>query len=664
VKSRVGTVDSLASAEDTGWRNATGPALTASQGTSSAGVVLSWSATVGATGYQIFRAAPGGAAQILATLETVTTYTDATADPLVVYTYSAKVVHALGISPIGAAVTGWRNVPGPATVAATDGAFPNKVQVEWAAVGGATGYSVWRKLPSAATFTQLGTVAGGATLTYADTTAAVGTTYDYAVKATGASGPTAFSMADAGWRNTTAPGSVAATDGTDATKVRVTWTGAPSATGYRIFRAAAGGEPVEIGSVPASTLLFNDVTAEPAVQFSYTVRGVVAAGLGPASVANTGWRQVATPVASASDGTFDDKVRVTWPAVAGASSYRIFRKIGSGANTQLGTVAAGGTTEFDDTTVGFVVNANYTVQVVSPLGTGPTSAANVGWRNRPAPTSVAATDGTFPNKVRITWSAVASVSGYRVYRQIGAGAVTQIGSTNSSTLAFDDTTIVVGQTASYTVRATHALGTTAASIADTGFRAPPFDGGNAFTGGGSNDGAIADGSSGTGGIGGNDGGNGDGSDDGSDDESDDGSDDGSDEGANPADERPVVTLGESCDAVEARLSDRLASTDLVDEGIRAMLESLLAPFEPAGTASDDAAGAATTVACAIASGDVDLDGIVTPSDLAAFLTAWFAQDEFHGDVNRDGFVDALDYAEVYLRISQVDAAADGGQPDE
>ena len=257
---------------------------------------------------------------------------------------------------------------------------------------------------------------------------------------------------------------------------------------------------------------------------------------------------------------------------------------------------------------------------------------------------MAASDGTFPTKVRITWTAVTSATGYQVFRQIAGGAVTQIGTTNATTLAFDDTTIAVGQIGSYTVKATHALGTTAASTADDGFRAPPFDGGIAGDGDGTADGGNGDGG------GGSDGGSGDGLDDNID-------GDLGDE-AEAIGDRPAFDPTNACVAVEARIAGRLASAELVDTSTRAMLESLLVPFEPGGDAADGHA-AATTKACAIRAGDVDLDGVVTVSDLVAFLVAWADRDEFRGDVNRDGFVDALDYAEVYLRVAEASRGSDG-----
>ncbi|MFM1867167.1 MAG: hypothetical protein RL591_575, partial [Planctomycetota bacterium] len=369
-------------------------------------------------------------------------------------------------------------------------------------------------------------------------------------------------------------------------------------------------------------------------------------GDSPQSVVETGWRQLATPVATASKGAFTDKVQVTWPAVVGATSFKVFRAIGTGATTQIGTVTAGGTLEFNDTTIGTLVSANYSVQAVSALGAGPTSAVNAGWRNIPAPTNVAATDGTFPTKVRVTWSAVPSATGYRVLRQIDGGTTTLLTTTSATTLVFEDTTIAVGQIGTYTIRANHALGATLQSLPDTGFRAPSLADGDAS--GGGSDGGIAgflpgDGAAADGGAG-----ELDAPTDGADGTSDD-TDGPTDSTSNGSDEddasRPSTELDVSCDVVTARI---LAMMEQSDAKLDAELSAaLLAPRAGEG---DSAFAEGNSIACAIAAGDVDLDGAVTPTDLVAFFGAWTAGDHFFGDVNRDGFVDAIDFAVVYERI--------------
>jgi hypothetical protein len=109
--------------------------------------------------------------------------------------------------------------------------------------------------------------------------------------------------------------------------------------------------------------------------------------------------------------------------------------------------------------------------------------------------------------------------------------------------------------------------------------------------------------------------------------------------------RPTSELDVSCDVVTARVLALMEQRNAkLDEEIYA---ELLAPRANEGD-SDFTEG--VSIACAIAAGDVDLDGTVTTTDLVAFLAAWAANDHFLGDVNRDGYVDAIDFAVVYERV--------------
>ena len=642
VKSTTVATDSAASAEDSGWRTILAPTLTCSAGSSLTSVGITWASITSATGYELYRAAPGGTATLLATLGTVNSYTDETAEPLVNYAYTAKSLHALGASPVGLTpASGWRNVAGPSSIAASDGLYPGRVNIAWSAVTGATGYTVWRKLSSdAAAPTLLATIQSASTLLYDDTTAVTGVSYRYQAKATHALGSTPLGEGDNGWRNAAAPTSLVASDGSFPARIRLTWVQSPTASGYRVYRQLGDAPAEAIVTINGNSLVtYDDLTCARATVYSYTVRSLTALGEGAPSNADTGWRNVSAPTGvAASDGTYSDKVLVSWVAVDGATSYKVFRQIGTAAATQIGTVSGDGITSFEDTTNTALTVSSYTVQAVCAIGSGNASAADSGWKNRPAPGSVVATDGTYPTKVRVTWSAIYSATGYQVFRKIGDAATVQIGTTSSTTLLFDDSTIAVGQVGLYTVKAVHALGTTAASAADSGFRTPTLAASGAF--GGENDG--------TGGVAelptnGDDSATnaGDGS-TGSGDANELGEDAcTSDEVVTDARDPEVGSEGDAgCARIIERISAQLATRDDGDETI-----ALLA----------DTTGSGIADGCAIYQGDVDLSGTVDATDLVVFMDAWYRRNAFHGDVNRDGAINIIDFLEVSLRVEATTA---------
>ena len=353
-----------------------------------------------------------------------------------------KALFTAGTSAPSTSNTGWKNLPAPSAVAASDGTLTSGVTVTWSSVTGGTGYKIFRSE------TEIATV-GSSSLLFNDTTAIPGTSYEYFVKTNSSAGTSAPSLSNSGYRNLSAPTGVAASDGTSQLHVSVTWVASIGATGYQVWRANGTGVAAQIGTSTATP--FYDVGASPGIAYSYTVRATSAVGVSAASAGNTGFRALSAPAGvAASDGTSATSVIVTWTAVPGATAYKIFR---SGSAAAIGTVGA--VTTFSNTSAAVGVLYTYTVKAVyGTLGMSAASSGDTGYRNRPAPANVNATD-TDTTKVRITWSAVTGSTGYEVFRSIGGATATLIASPTA--LLFDDTAIARGTTAVYSVRAKFVL---------------------------------------------------------------------------------------------------------------------------------------------------------------------------------------------------------------
>lgn len=85
----------------------------------------------------------------------------------------------------------------------------------------------------------------------------------------------------------------------------------------------------------------------------------------------------------ASDGTYSDKVRITWNAVTGATNYQVLRSPSpDGVKINLGSPAG---TTFDDTTPTPNVTYYYFVQACQNTVCSDFSDFDTGWRNGPNP---------------------------------------------------------------------------------------------------------------------------------------------------------------------------------------------------------------------------------------------------------------------------------------
>ena len=189
---------------------------------------------------------------------------------------------------------------------------------------------------------------------------------------------------------------------------------------------------------------------------------------------------------SATDGTWSDRVRITWNAATTATSYHVYRNTtnNSGTATDLGSVPGTGA---DDMSAVAGTTYYYWVKAFNVIEGSPFSSPNTGYRATtpvptptptptpsasapPAPTGVSASNGTYTDRVRITWNASAGATGYWIYRNTTASPpATEIGGAFST--AYDDSTAVPGQTYWYWVRAGNTSGWSGYSAYDTGYRA-------------------------------------------------------------------------------------------------------------------------------------------------------------------------------------------------
>ncbi len=198
----------------------------------------------------------------------------------------------------------------------------------------------------------------------------------------------------------------------------------------------------------------------------------------------TGWTSlgnhstlVATPPpaptnVSATDGTYLDRVEVTWAVVPNATSYLVYRSASTyTAKALLGTTTG---TLFNDTTAVPRKIYYYWVKASNTNGTSKLSASNKGFRSDgtpSAPTNVSASDGTYLDRVEVTWAASPNATSYSVYRSTSYyswSTKTLLGTTTGTLLI--DTTAVPKRTYYYWVKASSTYGTSGFSSYNSGYR--------------------------------------------------------------------------------------------------------------------------------------------------------------------------------------------------
>lgn len=167
-------------------------------GQSTGGVLLTWAAAPGATGYNVYRRSSGGSFVYTSPvnggtpLGAVTSYTDTSAALTGGTTYDYVVRAVAGTPTVESADSNAPSATVIARPAAPAGAVnavagvAGRIDVSWSAVSGAVGYNIYRRT-SAGSFDFTGPPLNGGTPaagpTYADTTTSNGTSYVYVVRA-------------------------------------------------------------------------------------------------------------------------------------------------------------------------------------------------------------------------------------------------------------------------------------------------------------------------------------------------------------------------------------------------------------------------------------------------------------------------------------------------
>jgi len=183
---------------------------------------------------------------------------------------------------------------------------------------------------------------------------------------------------------------------------------------------------------------------------------------------------------NASDGSYSDRVRVTWSGTSG-NYFRVYRNTANNSATSTALGSWQTSTTYDDFSAVAGTTYYYWVRAASNNSGSNASTysnANTGYRATTitvtTPTSVNASDGAYTDRVRVTFSGT-SGNYFRVYRNTSNNSATSaaLGSWQTST-TYDDFSAVTGTTYYYWVRAaSNSTGSNAStySNSNTGYRA-------------------------------------------------------------------------------------------------------------------------------------------------------------------------------------------------
>ena len=399
-------------------------------------ILVTWIAVSGATTYKLYRSTSrsGGYAQIGGDISALR-YPDSGRTPDTEYFYQLEACNRGGCSSSRSPEVSATTFPVAPAAPSASAQSESEILVTWSAVSGATSYNLYRSPSSSGTYSLVdGDIS---VLRYLDSGRSAGTEYFYQLEACNSAGCSSPSPEVSATTFPVAPAQPSASAQSD-TEIEVTWSAVSGATSYKLYRSpSSGGTYTQIGG-DISALRYLDTGRSASTEYFYQLEACNSAGCSatrsPAGSATTQATPVAPaqPSAPSASAQSDTEIEVTWNAVSGATSYKLYRSTSSGGTyTQVG----GDISALRYLDTGRSASTEYFYQLEacnsagcsatrSPAGSVTTQATPVAPAQPLAP-SASAQNAT---EILVTWSAVSGATTYKLYRSTSrSGGYAQIG---------------------------------------------------------------------------------------------------------------------------------------------------------------------------------------------------------------------------------------------
>lgn len=160
------------------------------------------------------------------------------------------------------------------------------------------------------------------------------------------------------------------------------------------------------------------------------------------------------PSITASDGTYDDKVQISWRSVSNADSYKIYRS--ANASSGYSQIAINSHSPYDDTSAKASTTYYYKVKSCTATnGQGVCSdysSPDSGYRqSAPGTVLISTSNGIYNNKISLRWDGVANTDFYQIFRsQNATNSYKQIATTTA--FFYDDKTTEAGKKYYYKIK--------------------------------------------------------------------------------------------------------------------------------------------------------------------------------------------------------------------
>jgi len=432
-------------------------------------IPLTWTPTPGAISYAIRRAPAADGPWTRIANPSAPNYTDTGLDNGTTVFYSVASQNAGGESAASPPVAATPVAPPPTPTGLAASAGNSRITLTWHPAPGASSYVLRRGSAPGGPYEI---IASPTSTSHTDLLLANDATYYYILSARNEGGQSAagpeVSATPVGAPGAPSEAEAAAGNG----KVSLRWRPVPNAARYRVMRSTTPSGPYTAIANPAETE-YLDAGITNGMTYYYVVRAMNDGGKGPYSP-EVKATPVAPPAAPASltASPANGSVSLSWPDVAGATGYAVYRA--SSADGPYAVIATSSAGSAQDGSASNGTTYHYAVAARNAGGESARCAQVTAVPLAPpsAPSGLSASPGN--GSVSLTWNASARAGAYAIRRSTSpAGPFDPVGTVPAT--AFSDATVTNGTIYYYTVSAQNAGGESAATapVATTPVAPPP-----------------------------------------------------------------------------------------------------------------------------------------------------------------------------------------------
>ena len=351
-----------------------------------------------------------------------------------------------------------RNVLAQSQLVLTAQPSNNRITLYWTpGSSNNTTFDVEKKLASSSNWNRISNVSASP---WSDAAVTNGTAYNYRVKAKlGLLVLNTSNIVTVTPQDLPAPTNFVATPGN--ARISLAWDAVPGAASYVVWR----NDPVSgwtiYGSPTSRSYVFNSLTN--GIRYYFRVNAKDSAGIASPNYAYVDAVPQHLPapsnfVAAASNA----KIQLSWNAVAGATSYNIWRKTGSNPYAVLLAVSS---TSYLDGSLTNGVQYSYAINAVENNGTASPnfSYADATPQLPPAPANFVAVAGN--TQVQLSWSAAPEAMTFKIWRKSGTGNYVVINEV--AQLNYLDSGLINGTTYYYALNAVDSRGNSSPNFSYT-----------------------------------------------------------------------------------------------------------------------------------------------------------------------------------------------------